>query len=175
MQARSIADPVVANTLNSMLERLDALGTIHRRLYQGENITRFDICGFLASLTNDIIGACGRQDIVLQMDLQPIFVASGAASALGLVLNEILTNAIKHAFVNGRPGVLSVSSHVEGDLARIVIEDDGPGVNVGKAPRTGLGSTLVTRLSRQAQCRVTFEQRSPGTAVTLAFAVEVES
>lgn len=169
MQARSIGDPAVADTLNSMLERLDALGTVHRRLYQGEDIVRFDICGFLANLVDDILGASGRQDITLQSSLEPIFVASGIASALGLVLNEIVINAIKHAFADGRPGVLSVSSCLQGEAARIVIADDGPGVNVGKKPSSGLGSTLITRLSRQAQARVTFAQRAPGTEVTLAF------
>ena len=91
------------------------------------------------------------------------------------MLNEILTNAVKHAFANGRPGVLSVSSHVKGDTARIVIADDGPGMNVGKSLSNGLGATLMTRLARQAQARITFDQRSPGTAVTLAFTVEATS
>lgn len=175
MQARTISDPVVADTLNSMLERLDALGTVHRRLYQGEEIVRFDICGFLANLLDDILGASGRKDITLRSDLRPIFVASGVASALGLVLNEIVINAIKHAFKDGRSGVLSVSSHLDGDAARIIVADDGPGMNVGTVRSGGLGSTLMTRLSRQAEARVIHAQLSPGTEVTLAFTVKGEA
>ena len=173
IQARSISDPVVSGKLDTMLQRLDALASVHRRLYQGADITRFDIGAFLVKLAAEILAASGRTEVRIVDAMSPLLIGSAQATALGLVLNEILTNAVKHAFNEGRPGVLEVSSHLDGEIGRIMISDDGPGVDDETIPRTGLGYTLITRLARQAGATVTIRRASPGTCITLTFPIEV--
>ena len=84
-----------------------------------------------------------------------------------------MTNAVKHAFVLRQPGVLGLSSQLDGETGRIMISDDGPGVDEQTMPRTGLGYTLITRLARQAEATVSIERGSPGTRITLTFPVEL--
>ena len=172
LQARTIADPTIADKLETMLERVDALANVHRRLYQADDITRFDVGGFAASLMSDVLGASGRGDIVANVDVESIEVPSSVAAALGLVLNEILTNAVKHAFADGRPGILSLRAHREGDQASISISDDGPGTEATRPSPDGLGRTLINRLSKQVGATATWSALSPGTRVTLRFPME---
>ena len=165
LQARTINDPVVAAKLGSMLERVDALATVHRRLYQSGDITRFDLSAFAINLIADVIGASGRTDITVRTEVQPLDVRSDQAAPLGLVLNELLTNSIKHAFADGRSGVLSIKAGKTSEGYSVSISDDGSGFN--PADGQGLGMTLVRRLSKQAGASVEWSDAEPGTCVTL--------
>ena len=130
-----------------MLERVDALATVHRRLYQSDDITRFDIGSFTSSLVFDVVGASGRSDIKVHANVERLDIPSSKAAPLGLIINELLTNSIKHAFADGRPGTLQVSAHAEGQMIRVVVADDGEGMSAAGAD--GLGRTLVAAGSRR--------------------------
>jgi PAS domain S-box-containing protein len=168
LQARSIADPVITAKLETMLERVDALATVHRRLYQSDDITRFDVGAFAGDLVSDIIGASGRTDIRIETSVTRIEVPSGIAAALGLVLNEVLTNAIKHAYADGRSGTLRISATLDDGKAQIVVADDGPGMT-SEATTSGLGRMLIARLSRQVGATTEWTREDPGTRVTISF------
>lgn len=167
LQAKDLTDPALRDTLNSMLERVDALATVHRRLYQSADITRFDVGAVLETMVRDILGSSGRGDIDADIRVEPILVPSSQASSIGLVVNEILTNAVKHGFPEGRSGRLSVSAKTSDGQAEIVIEDDGPGL-VGEV-RSGLGRTLINRLSKQVGGETRWLPASPGTRVVFSF------
>lgn len=172
LQARTIGSPEIAAKLEAMLERIDALATVHRRLYQSRDVMQFDVGAFVENLVDDVIGASGRTDIRVAADIDPIHIASSNAAALGLILNEVLTNAVKHGFREGRNGTLTISARLEGDFARIAISDDGPGL-AGRTPEEGgLGATLIKRLSRQIEGKVEWSDAEPGTRVTLTFPVK---
>ncbi|WP_404478541.1 histidine kinase dimerization/phosphoacceptor domain -containing protein [Novosphingobium sp. BL-52-GroH] len=172
LQARTIADPAVSAKLEAMLERIDALATVHRRLYQSDDIERFDIGAFCENLVADVVGSSGRRDIITDITVDRIEIPAAMASALGLVLNEILTNAIKHAFADGRGGKLSVLAIRDGTDAMLTIADDGPGFAGGKPPSGGLGTTLISRLAKQAGAQVTWISGATGTRVDVQFEVE---
>ncbi|TPG42382.1 PAS domain-containing protein [Sphingomonas koreensis] len=171
LQSRGIDDPALRAKLEAMLERVDALATVHRRLYQSDDVTRFDVGAFTANLVSDVIGSSGRSNIDVTTDAAPIDVPSNQASALGLILNEILTNAIKHAYADGRGGDLRVSAGVEDGIARIIIKDDGPGMPAGDT-KDGLGRMLISRLSRQIGATTVWAGGAPGTEVSICFPVE---
>ena len=173
LQTRAITDPAVSSRLGAMLERVDALATVHRRLYQADDITRFDIGAFMSNLVGDVLAASGRTDIVVKEQIQHVEISSDHASSLGLVLNEILTNALKHAYADGRSGILTVSATTDGAMVELQIADDGPGV--ADASQPGLGRVLIQRLSVQANAVVKYTRLSPGTAVAIRFPVGVPS
>ncbi len=171
LQARTINDAEVNAKLEAMLERVDALATVHRRLYQSDDVTKFDVGAFAANLVSDVVGASGRDDIAIHTDIDVIDVPSNNASALGLVLNEVVTNAIKHAFKNGRSGKLTVSAKHANENARIVVADDGPGLPDGTDGQAGLGRTLIAKLSRQVGATTEWRRADPGTAVVISFPI----
>ena len=165
LQARAIKDPTLALKLNNMLERVDALATVHRRLYQSDDITRFDIGAFAKTLVGDVIGASGRSDIIVEEDVQSIDVEADQATPFGLALNEIVTNAVKHGFADGRSGTLRLSVRSEDENAMIDVADDGPGMEENVVD--GLGRTLIRRLSAQFGGRAAWSDAAPGTRVSL--------
>lgn len=170
LQARSIADPTISAKLETMLERVDALATVHRRLYQSEDITRFDVGAFAENLVSDVIGSSGRTDIAITADIAPVEVPSNKAAALGLVLNEVLTNAVKHAYADGRSGTIRLRTRVEDGIGTIAVCDDGPGI-AEPPPATGMGRTLIARLSRQVGAVASWSDAAPGTCVSLRFPI----
>ena len=171
LQARTIEDPAISSKLEAMLERVDALATVHRRLYQSDDVTRFDVAAFAVNLATDVIGASGRDDIVVDSVIEPIDVPSASAAAFGLVLNEVVTNAIKHAYADGRPGTLTIRADAADDQARIVVADDGPGFADGPGREGGLGRTLIDRMARQVGAAAVYSSAAPGTRVTISFPV----
>ncbi|TDW61532.1 PAS domain S-box-containing protein [Novosphingobium sp. PhB55] len=168
LQVRTIEDPEVAAKLDSMLERVDALAVVHRQLYQSEDLGRFDLGTFAHNLATDVVGASGRSNIALDVKTQSLFVDAAHASALGLILNEILTNAIKHAFADGRAGQLSLLVKDEAGRGLIRICDDGPGLPSTKRTKS-IGTALITRLARQARAEANWSDNGPGTCVTITF------
>lgn len=168
LQVRTIDDPAMAVKLDSMLERVDALAVVHRQLYQSTDIRSFDISGFAEKLTRDVVGSSGRTNIEIVIDAKPLMIDAANASALGLILNEILTNSIKHAFADGRSGKLSLSVENDDDCGVIVICDDGPGMPSSQRTKS-IGTSLITRLARQANAEAVWNGKSPGTCVTITF------
>ncbi|SEL35856.1 PAS domain S-box-containing protein [Sphingomonas palmae] len=172
LQARGISDEDILARLNSMLERIDALASVHRRLYQSDDVTRFDAGAFALNLATDVVGASGRTEIDVKSDVAAIDISSTNASALGLVLNEIVTNAVKHGFADGRGGTLSVHAYADGDTGVIAIADDGPGFDAANTPEDGLGRVLIRRLSRQIGAQVDWSSAEPGARVTIRFPLD---
>lgn len=172
LQARTIGNPEIASKLEAMLERVDALATVHRRLYQSDDVGHFDVGAFTANLVSDVVGASGRTEIDIRTDVEKIEIRSANAAALGLVLNEVLTNAVKHGFADGRSGVLEIAAKLDDDKAHIIIRDDGPGLDGPFPGPGGLGSTLIKRLSRQVGAEVEWGNAEPGTRVKITFGVE---
>lgn len=168
LQVRSIEDPVMSAKLDSMLERVDALAVVHRQLYQSADISSFDIGSFAENLTRDVVGASGRTDITVDIEAQPLMIDAANASALGLILNEILTNSIKHAYADGRSGQLSLLVTNVDDRGIIRLCDDGPGMPSAQRTKS-IGTSLITRLARQAKAEAVWSSNAPGTCVTITF------
>lgn len=170
LQARSVSDPVFSERLNSMLERVDALATVHRQLYQSEDLGTFDVGSFSKTLVSEVLGASGRDNIELTVDCEPVVVPASHATPLGLILNELVTNSIKHAYAEGRSGRLSLHAAQVDGHASISLSDDGPGRETSKAT-SGFGETLVKRLAKQVGAHIEWKELRPGTRVELRFPV----
>ena len=174
LQARRVGDSETRAKLNSMLERVDALATVHRRLYESDSFRTFDVGGYAANLVSDILALTGRTDVKIHSDCRAVLVSSHSASSLGLVLNEIFTNVMKHAFPNDRAGNIYVSARKVGSEGEIVIRDDGIGFDKSVAP-TGLGSTLIQKLSAQAGADVSISSSASGSFFEIKFPAEQEN
>lgn len=168
LQVRAIDDPAITAKLDSMLERVDALAVVHRQLYQSTDISSFDIGSFADSLTRDVVGSSGRTDIDLSISSKALFVDATNASSLGLIINEILTNSIKHAYADGRSGKLSLQVDNEDNHGVIRFCDDGPGIPANQRTKS-IGTSLITRLARQAGAEAVWSNNAPGTCVTITF------
>lgn len=178
MQTRSITDETARRSLRAMLERVEALSTVHRRLYQARDVSRFDVAEFVRDLIGDLVGASDASGIRAQLDLDPVEVPAEKAAPLALMLNELVTNALKHAFHGRTDGEIRVSVGKADGRFRVEIGDDGVGMPNPPAIITGSGGSfgmnLIRALGRQLQADVTWRDGGPGTTVSISMPIEAE-
>src|SRR5437016_2508787 len=101
LQCRRAPEEAARVALKSALERVTAVATAHRRLFQGDPL-RFEVADFVRDLTADLAAAAGRDDLEIALALDEISLPSSSAAPLALVVNELLGNALKHAFPGAR-------------------------------------------------------------------------
>nr|WP_295465563.1 histidine kinase dimerization/phosphoacceptor domain -containing protein [Mesorhizobium sp.] len=166
MQSRSIPDEGVRQSLAKMLERIEAVSTVHRRLYQSDDVRSFDLADFARDLVTDLVASSGREDIRTEFALEKIVIPAQWATPVALMVNELVTNAIKHAFdrhTNGAERIIRVAIEVGSGRYTIEISDNGKGMTaLGGA---SFGTRLVRSLARQLNATIEWRDGSPGTRV----------
>lgn len=148
LQSLDQPDPRLRRSLVDTLSRVEALSTVHCRLHQSSDVTRFDVSDYIRGLLGDLVGATGRTDIRLDLDLASVVVPAGKSAAVALLFNEIFTNALKHAFPIGAAGTLRVRMGPIGDHIAALVEDDGVGMPATPATAS-FGQSLIETLARQ--------------------------
>ncbi|MGR4867021.1 histidine kinase dimerization/phosphoacceptor domain -containing protein [Caulobacter sp. LARHSG274] len=170
LQNRRVTDPAVKASLRGMLERVSAIATVHRRLFQSEDVERFDVSAFVRDLVSDMVGGARRDDIQVKLDLQRVDIAASKAAPLALVISELFSNALRHAFPTGRGGEIFVGvARADGDL-RIEIADDGVGIENAAKPGdsgAGFGLTIIQLLCQQLKARAETSSTESGTRVVV--------
>ena len=170
LQTRRVTDPGVKNSLRGMLERVSAIATVHRRLFQSEDVERFDVSAFVRDLVSDMMGAARRDDLKVRLDLERVDIAASKAAPLALVISELFSNALRHAFppeaLDGRTGEIFVGITRDNGDFRIEITDDGVGVR-NSATSGGFGLTIVQLLCQQLKARSKPPPADPGTRVVV--------
>jgi len=171
MQRRTIKDEATRHSLTTMLERIEALSTVHRRLYQSKDVSRFDVSDFAKDLVTDLLTASGRSGIKSKLELEPIVISAEKATPVALMVNELVTNALKHAFKEGPDGTTAgrigiKMSQPDGHF-NIEVSDDG----VGMAEANGdasFGMRLIKSLARQLHADIEWRDAGPGTKVVIS-------
>lgn len=166
MQTREITDPNTRASLDAMLTRVEALGTVHRRLYQSYNVTRFDVAEFARELATDLIRGSGR-DIRLHLDLETVEIPVEKAPPVALMMNELITNTLKHAFPDDGSGRISITITPDRNYFSIVIADDGVGMPVELIEKRSFGKRLTGTLARQLNASISWSSGEPGTVVKI--------
>ena len=87
---------------------------------------------------------------------------------LGLIVTELVINALKHAFPDGRPGKITIDYNFDGPNWILCVRDDGVGMPLIAPVRTGLGTSIVAALARQLHASVEISPKHPGTQVSIA-------
>ncbi|MER8487352.1 PAS domain-containing protein [Mesorhizobium australicum] len=171
MQSRTVSDANLKRSLGTMLERIEALSTVHRRLYQSKDVSKFDVSDFAKDLISDLLTASGRSEINPTLDLEPVVVPAEKATPVALMVNELVTNALKHAFKERPDGTRSGSigikmSQPDGHL-NIEVSDDGVGM-AGANGDASFGMRLIKSLARQLRADIEWRDAGPGTRVVIS-------
>jgi two-component sensor histidine kinase/CHASE3 domain sensor protein len=148
--ARSRSDEV-RNALEAAQGRVHAIASAHRRLRLGADLETTDASDFLTAVVDDLTTTVpADKPIVFHQDFATMVIAARDATTLGIVVSELVTNAVKHAFEPGRPGRIWIRFLRSADgVPEIRIEDDGQGLPEGGATGSGLGAVIIKQLARQ--------------------------
>ncbi|MFO1117937.1 MAG: hypothetical protein U1E28_19865 [Beijerinckiaceae bacterium] len=128
---------------------------------------KFDAGVFLKTFAQDLVAASGQQKIDLDTEIERTVIASDKASAVGLVLSVVLSNAIRHAAQSGEPS-LKLSASLDDGVASIGVADGG-GSGAGASE---LEQLLVERLAQQIGGRLEWRPDTPGSPLKLVFPAE---
>lgn len=168
MQRQRAADPVVRTELDSALSRVDAIAAAHRFLYH-DNAPggEIDMVVYLTELCGALDAALLRSDRVrLRSRIEAVAVDRDRAISIGMIVNEMVTNAARHAFPDDRPGTIVVSLRRAGTALELIVEDDGCGM--ADQPREGsLGRRLIAAFVREARGELKTETSPAGTRCTV--------
>ena len=175
LQAQRFREAGVRDAFRESQDRIRSMSLVHEKLYQTRDLSRIDFADYIKGLTGSLLGAyrpeTGR--IELKLDLDRTFLDINAAIPCGLILNELVLNALKHAFPGERRGVVAIElRETDGGTIRLTVRDDGiglpEGIDIGKTDSLGL--QIVALLAGQLDGRIDV-RREGGTAFTLSFRV----
>ncbi|MDO9034611.1 MAG: PAS domain S-box protein, partial [Methanoregula sp.] len=170
LQMRQTDDPEVKKIMSETQNRVRAMSLVHEKLYRSESLSRIDFADYTRFLATQLFSFYGSDTRRVRLDfvMGKIMVDINTAVPLGLLMNEIVSNALKHAFPNGREGTISISGSDENNLITLVVRDDGIGIpaDLDWKNTTSLGMRLVSSLIDQVDGTVTLD-RGAGTSFTI--------
>jgi two-component sensor histidine kinase len=154
MQARTVSDSKAKEALNESQRRVLAMALIHQYLYGGKQLDHIDFAEYIRSLTGQLFSyyAESAPNITSHLQLSPVLMTIDQALPCGLVLNELVTNALKYAYPNGLAGVVSVQlEETAHNSIKLTVSDRGVGFPKGfdwkNSPSMGLA--IVQVLAKQ--------------------------
>ncbi|CAN5718469.1 hypothetical protein BH10BAC2_BH10BAC2_17580 [soil metagenome] len=150
LQSNQIEDE---NTREAMLEgqnRVQSIGIVHQKLYQGTNLGAIEMKDYFINLSESILDSFGAEKrVTIECAMDQLDVDIDTAVPLGLIVNELLTNTLKYAFPEGQPGKVQIKLQKQTDGAlHLEVSDNGVGKS-GIIHGTGFGGQLVSLLTQQ--------------------------
>ncbi|WP_066798720.1 sensor histidine kinase [Sphingomonas soli] len=175
MQRRRAGEGETAEALGAALSRVESIARAHRHLYRGGSAApgSVDIAAYLQELCSALADALFLRDaITLDCHSDHATIPRDRAVSIGLVVNELVTNAAKHAFPGRDEGHISVRFEKAESGWRLTVSDNGAGMSTAakrKRADGGLGQRLIDAFARQAQGTVSVGSTPSGTTVTVDF------
>ena len=170
LQASSAGQDEVKAALTNAMGRVAAVAQVHRRLYTSQDLKSVILNQYLDSLLEDLRRlAEGNRMSRLTLKAEPIEIDPDRAVAVGIIVNELVMNAVKYAYPEGA-GPIHVELTSQGDDLILSITDDGVGDNAKADPRsTGLGQRIVAAMAAKLDAAVERDPNHVGTRIVLRF------
>jgi PAS domain S-box-containing protein len=183
LQSARISDPLVQAMLIDSQSRIRSMALIHQTLYQSKDFSGVDFSIFLDSLIPTLVSSYGADPslIALSIAADDVKLPLSAAIPCGLLVNELISNALKHAFPHGRSGKIVVAVGAtpdvggQGEQVTLTVSDDGVGIPDGLdlARTETLGLQLVSLLTDQVHGTLAIQRHDP-TRFSISFPVAHE-
>jgi two-component sensor histidine kinase len=180
LQVGKVTDPTARQMLRQAAERVDAVTLVHRRLYTGDNVEFVEMDDYLSGLVEELQRATQAGEPVgsmmscrIELTAEPIRVETDKAVPIGLIVNELVTNALKYAYPKGTGGPVRVKLQRDGgDMLRLTVEDDGVGYpQSDEGPKgSGLGSLIVGSMAQSLRAKVALDRAHHGTRFVVSLA-----
>ena len=174
LQAQTIKDPQILKAIQESQNRIESISLIHKNLYTNPNIGKIDIAEYINNLVTGLLISyqIAPAQINLHTDIDSVILNVDQAIACGLIINELISNALKHAFPNNQSGEISISLHKNKNHdIEMMIRDNGIGLtdNIDWRNTSSLGLSLVYDLvTEQLEGSINIE-RSQGTIFNIQF------
>jgi two-component sensor histidine kinase len=175
LQAKAVEGESAQRAFNDIQTRVRALALVHRYLYESEDLQSVNLGAFLKELAASLQLSYGvsQEQVTIEVEADEVWDVSDRAVPLALFMTEAMSNALKHAFPQGREGIIRiVLKTLDGSMVRFSVEDNGIGLSEAQSAAQGsqasLGMSLIKAFVRQVDGKLTISG-PPGTIVTIEF------
>jgi PAS domain S-box-containing protein len=172
LQAQTVKDDETRRLLEESRNRVKSMAYIHMQLYQSKNFAQIDFAPYVRNLAKNLLESHKKngERVSLDVRVEDIFLSLDTAIPCGLIINELVSNALEHAFQNGRDGKIIVGLRKDGKKNMLVVSDNGVGLprEVDLHNTDTLGLQLVSALVDQLDGSLKLE-RGQGTVFRIAF------
>ena len=171
LQSQQIQDSHTLEMFHASKNRIKSMALIHERLYQSENMARINFADYINTLANYLqqAYAIAPYQITLKLDLEPILLNIDTAIPCGLIINELVGNAFKHAFPENTKGTILIQLKSLNGRINLQIQDNGfSSCNLSSSGQNTLGIKLVKILVKQLEGEIEIEQ-TQGTTFKIQF------
>ena len=175
LQAKAVQGESAQRAFNDIQTRVRALALVHRYLYESEDLQSVNLGAFLKELAASLQLSYGisQDQVAIEVEADEVWDVSDRAVPLALFMTETMSNALKHAFPQGRQGVIRILlKSGQNSVVRFSVEDNGIGLTeaqaVAQGPQASLGMSLIKAFARQVDGKLTISG-PPGTVVTIDF------
>ena len=171
LQSAQIDDPNTKEAMQESQNRVQSIGIVHQKLYQGANLGSIEMKDYFLNLSESILDSFGAaKRVTIECSMEKIDIDIDTAVPLGLIVNELLTNTLKYAFPHGQDGKVLIKLQKNKDGLHLEVSDNGVGKS-GLTQGTGFGGQLISLLTRQLGGSMR-EETTNGTSIFFDFKID---
>jgi two-component sensor histidine kinase len=173
LQSNQLQDDAAKNAMQDSQNRVHSMSMIHQRLYQGKNLASIEMKDYCFNLTTHVLDSFGAEEqINVKCNMNPLELDVDTAVPIGLIVNELLTNALKYAFPDNRKGTIIITLEKKGQNTLLLqVVDDGIGIQEGVVNGTGFGTQLISLLTQQLNGKMK-TKKNKGTQISFEFPIK---
>jgi two-component sensor histidine kinase len=174
MQSSMTKDQVAIDALQETQMRINAIASVHRRLYTNRQVGTVQVDEYLGSLLTELEASMrdDKRPHRVMISAQPVNLATDKVITLGLIVSELVTNAFKYAYEDGQSGEIRVIVDQTDDILSVTVEDDGAGFDQDSpAKGTGLGTKILTAMASSLKSDLVYDREHKGTRARLVFSI----
>ncbi|SFV30390.1 Two-component sensor histidine kinase, contains HisKA and HATPase domains [Devosia crocina] len=172
LQANAVTDAEAKSALAETQARIHAIAGVHRHLYTSDDVRSVQVADYIHSLVAELEASVQLegQTPSLRVEVEPFPMATEKVASLGVMLTELVTNALKYAYTGRPAGEIRIHMRRAEEQIELRVEDDGIGWSgSGKPQGTGLGSRIVKAMAHSLGATVGYETDRGGTTVRVVF------
>ncbi|KQT44616.1 hypothetical protein ASG43_14965 [Aureimonas sp. Leaf454] len=172
LQSRRIKDPATKAAFEQAISRVRAITSVHERLYKSDNPLVVEMKTYLEGLADDLAVTQEMRNR-MKVEVDDVRMRTERAISLAIIVNELVTNCLKYAYPEDRPGpiVLSLVKR-DGEMLELTVADEGVGMLNKEESGGGLGTRLVATMAGQLEAAVDRSATQAGFTVSLVFSRE---
>jgi two-component sensor histidine kinase len=170
LQASGAGNIEVKDALTEAMRRVMAVAQVHKRLYTSNDVQSVSVDQYLTALVDDLSRTEASDVVPLTLAVEPLELDPDRAVAIGVIVNELVLNAMKYAYPEQKGPIRVGLKRMNGKRAVLSVEDDGIGHDIKLSPRsTGLGRSIVGAMASRLGADVVYDPAHSGTRVVITF------
>ncbi len=171
LQTENLKEPTAIEAINDARNRVVSMMVLYDKLYRSNDFKETSFKKYISPLLDEIIDNFPNRTLIkIEKNIDDFMIDAKMISHIGIVINELLTNAMKHAFAGRQKGLITVSASIKNNVVTIIVKDDGVGIreSIDISNPDGFGLQLVDMLAKQLRASIKIE-RGGGSKFILEF------